>query len=189
MLFRFVTSITVLDYNTIGAVDKFGNVFTLRLPEDSSDEGLGAVASGTGLLWDQGTSNGIPNKLELLTHFYLGEAATSIVKCSLKSHGKEVLLISTISGGIYAFIPAKSKEEVNFYQHLEMFLRQESINLCQRDHLSYRSYFHPVNHTIDGDLCEKYISLPYSKQKELGDQVDRSPSDIIKKLEEFRDFV
>lgn len=119
----------------------------------------------------------------------LGEAATAITKCSLKSEGREVLLVSTITGGIYAFVPARSKEEVSFFQHLEMFMRQEFVSLCQRDHLSYRSYFQPVRHTIDGDLCERYTSLPYAKQKELADDVDRSPTEIVKKLEEMRDFV
>lgn len=100
-----------------------------------------------------------------------------------------MLLVSTISGGIYAFSPARSKEEVSFFQHLEMFMRQEFTSLCQRDHLSYRSYFQPVRHTIDGDLCERYAALPYAKQKELADDVDRSPTEITKKLEEMRDFV
>ena len=107
----------------------------------------------------------------------------------MRVQGKEVLLVSTITGGIYAFVAAKSKEEVSFFQHLEMFMRQEFTSLCQRDHLSYRSYFQPVRHTIDGDLCERFVSMSYAKQKEFADDVDRSPSEIIKKLEELRDFV
>lgn len=193
---RFVTSMCVIDYSTLGGVDKFGNVFVLRLPEDASEDGeAGAAAAGAGgggasLMWSQGgLLNGAPNKLELLTHYYLGETPTAIVKTGLKVHGKEVLLVSTITGGLYAFVPAKSKEEVSFFQHLEMFMRQEFTNLCQRDHLSFRSYFQPVKHTVDGDLCERFVSMPYAKQKEFGDDVDRSPADIVKKLEELRDFV
>ena len=68
-------------------------------------------------------------------------------------------------------------------------MRQEYTSLCQRDHLSYRSYFQPVKHTIDCDLCERYISLSAAKQRELADDVDRSPIEIVKKLEEMRDFV
>jgi hypothetical protein len=42
-----------------------------------------------------------------------GEAATAITKCSLKAEGKEVLLVSTVTG-LYAFVPASYKEEVSF---------------------------------------------------------------------------
>jgi splicing factor 3B subunit 3 len=112
-----------------------------------------------------------------------------VAKASLKAHGKEVVVASTITGGLYAFVPTKSKEEASFFQHLEMFMRQEFSNLCQRDHLAYRSYFQPVKHTLDGDLCERYMALPYAKQKEFADDVDRSPTEVIKKLEDLRDFI
>jgi len=199
---RFITSMCVLDYSTVAAVDKFGNVFTLRLPEHANDEvesgagssssaaaaaGGNGVSAGANLLWEQG--KGAPNKLELLNHYYLGETPTAIVKCALKINGKEVLLVSTVTGGLYAFVPAKSKEEVSFFQHLEMFMRQEFATLCQRDHMSYRSYFQPVKNTVDGELCERYMSLSYAKQREFGDDVDRTPPEIVKKLEELRDFV
>ncbi len=185
---RFITSLTIVDYSTVACVDKFGNVLVLRLSEDCNDDAMESTG-GSRLLWDQGLLNGAPNKLELLTHYYLGETATSITKCALRYQGKEVLLVSTITGAIYAFVPARSKDEVSFFQHLEMFMRQEYTNLCQRDHLSYRSYFAPVKLTVDGDLCERFSTLPYSKQKDFGDDVDRTPAEIIKKLEELRDFV
>ena len=70
-----------------------------------------------------------------------------------------------------------------------MFMRQECPNLCQRDHLSFRSYFQPVKDTIDGDLCERYVNLPYAKQKELADDVDRTPAEMMKKLEESRNIM
>lgn len=177
-----------MDYNTVACVDKFGNVIVLRLPEDTNDD-VAESSGGSRLLWDQGLLNGAPNKVEVLTHYYLGETATSITKSALKLQGREVLLVSTITGGVFAFVPSKSKEEVSFFQHLEMFMRQEYTNLCQRDHLSYRSYFAPVKSTVDGDLCERFATLSYNKQKEFGDDVDRTPAEIIKKLEELRDFI
>ena len=91
--------------------------------------------------------------------------------------------------GLFAFVPFTSKEDVKLYQHLEMFMRQECPNLCQRDHLSFRSYFQPVKDTIDGDLCERYVNLPYAKQKELADDVDRTPAEMMKKLEESRNIM
>jgi hypothetical protein len=41
----------VLDYDTVAAVDKFGNVFVLRLPEGINDDV--EVAAGARKLWDQ----------------------------------------------------------------------------------------------------------------------------------------
>lgn len=165
-------------------------MFVLRLPDDANDDVADSTNQGNSrMLWDQGLLNGAPNKLELLSHYYLGEAGTTITKASMKLQGKEVLLVSTITGAIYAFVPAKSKEEVTFFQHLEMFMRQEYVSLCQRDHLAYRSYFQPVKLTVDADLCERYATLSYNKQKEFADDVDRTPLEVIKKLEEMRDFI
>lgn len=171
---------------TVAGVDKFGNVFTLRLPDNASEDSVGNTSR---LLWEQGLLNGAPNKLDNLCNYFLGEVATSITKCALKSQGKEVLLVSTITGGIYAFSPFLIREELNFFTHLEMFMRQEYQSLCQRDHLSYRSFFTPVKSVIDGDLCEKFLSLPFSKQKEFAVDIDRQPQEIIKKLEEMREFI
>lgn len=184
---RFITSLCLLDYDTVGGADKFGNVFVLRLPEGSNDDV--EVASGARVLWDQGLLNGAPIKLDLLTHYHIGEAVTSLVKCALVTGGPEVLVATTITGGIYAIIPLSAKDDISFFQHLEMYLRQENVNLCQRDHLSYRSYFQPVKATIDGDLCERFGALSFSKQKEFGEDVDRTPAEIMKKLEDTRNFI
>ena len=143
----------VMDYATIACGDKFGNIFVLRLPDHANDE----MQVTSGNLWDQGVLNGAPNKLEVINHFYLGELPTGITKTAMKFHGKEVLIISTVLGGLYAFVPAKSKDEAGLFQHLEMFLRQEYTNLCHRDHLSFRSYFTPVKSVIDVTLCERYM--------------------------------
>ena len=188
---RFITSVTVLDYSTVACVDKFGNFSILRLPADANDDLQSqdaSFSSSSRLLWEQGHLNGAPNKLEVLCHYYIGELATSIHKCSMKLEGKEVLLVSTISGAILAFVPCKTKEEIYFFTHLEMYMRQESPTILQRDHLSFRSYFHPLKNVVDSDLCERYSLLPLDKQKEFAEDVGRSPSDIIKKLEEIRNF-
>jgi len=138
------------------------------------------------MLWDQGHLNGAPTKAHQIAQYYLGEAASTICKCSLFPGKDEVIVVATIMGGIYVFLPFSSKEDVNFYQHLEMFMRQEHTNLCQRDSLSYRSYFVPVKDVIDGDLCERFSTLPFSKQQELASDVDRTPTEIMKKMEDTR---
>ena len=40
-----------------------------------------------------------------------------------------------------------------------------------------RSYFQPVRCVVDGELCERFTSLSYTKQKEFADDVDRSVAD------------
>jgi splicing factor 3B subunit 3 len=117
---RFMTALTVLDYDTVGGSDKFGNIFVMRLPEGTSDD----IDTGTKQIWDQGYLNGAATKTEVLTHYYLGEAVTGITKCSLIVGGPEVMLVTTVMGGIYVFLSFSSKEDISFYQHLEMYLRQ-----------------------------------------------------------------
>lgn len=67
---RFTTAMCVLDHNTVAGVDKFGNVYTLRVSDDANED-VEAGNTNT-LLWEQGASSGAPNKLENLTHYYLG---------------------------------------------------------------------------------------------------------------------
>jgi splicing factor 3B subunit 3 len=177
----------LLDYNTVAAADKFGNVYVLRLPEGVNDNV--EVASGARQLWDLGILSGAPIKLECSTHYFLGEVVTSLVKRAMVVGGPEILIASTITGGLFALVPFVAKDEVTFFQHLEMFVRQELVGLCQRDHMSYRSYYLPVKHTIDGDLCERFASLPLSKQKEFATDVDRTPAEVLKKLEDARNIM
>ena len=105
-------------------INKTGNVFTLTLPPEADDDAESNTS--TRMIWDQGVLNGAPNKLDNPTHYFLGEVVTSIQKCSLVVGGPEVLLLATITGGIYAVLPFSSRDDAHFFQHLEMFLRQES---------------------------------------------------------------
>jgi splicing factor 3B subunit 3 len=125
-----------LDYDTVAGADKFGNVWVLQVPEnvnDNIDNPVGARG-----LWDQGLLNGAPAKAEAVTHYHLGELVTAMSKSALVPGGREAIIAATVMGGIYAFVPFASKDDIEFFQHLEMYMRQESPNLCQRDHLSYR---------------------------------------------------
>lgn len=160
---RHVTShnsVVPLDSDTIAAGDKFGNVFILRMPvdgsvdEDAVDTGL---ATGERLLWNTGAGGiggamgaaggvgGAPYKLQQVAQFYVGEAVTSITKAALAG-GAEILLYATIGGTIGALLPFSSRDDLDFFTHLELFLRAEggALSLVGRDHLSYRSYFIPT---------------------------------------------
>lgn len=56
-------------------------------------------------------------------------------------------------------LPFTSREDVDFFVHLEMYLRQEHPPLCGRDHLAFRSAYFPVKDVVDGDLCEQYAQV------------------------------
>ena len=58
-----------------------------------------------------------------------------------------------------ALIPFTSREDVDFFLHLEMHMRQEHPPLSGRDHMAYRGSFYPVKDTIDGDLCEQFSQV------------------------------
>lgn len=92
-------------------------------------------------------------------------------------------------------------------------MRSEFPPLCGRDHLSFRSYYFPVKvgpggccpggvvpgvwstcvltwvllqNVIDGDLCEQYNSMDPHKQKSVAEELDRTPPEVSKKLEDIR---
>ena len=54
------------------------------------------------------------------------------------------MLYTTLHGAIGVFVPFVSREDVDFFTHLEMHVRQENNPLCGRDHLAYRSFYFPV---------------------------------------------
>ena len=98
-------------------------------------------------------------------------------------------MYTTIMGSVGSFVPVQSRDDADFFQLLEMHLRQENPPLCGRDHLVYRSYYHPVKDVIDGDFCELFTTLPYSKQREISEQLDRQPEDVCKRLEDMRNKI
>lgn len=114
---------------------------------------------------------------------------TSLTKSELTPGGQEVLLYTTIMGGIGTMVPVQSRDDADFFQLLEMHLRQENPPLCGRDHLNYRSFYMPVKDVIDGDFCELFTTLPYSKQREIAEQLDRQPEDVCKRLEDMRNKI
>jgi splicing factor 3B subunit 3 len=112
------------------------------------------------------------------------------------------LIYTTLGGSVGALIPFTSKSDVEFMTDLEMVcraltqrpenlhlpqhMRGEAISLVGRDHLSHRSYYAPVKAVTDGDLCEAFATLPYSRQQAIAGDLDKSVGDVLKKLESLR---
>jgi splicing factor 3B subunit 3 len=47
-------------------------------------------------------------------------------------------------GSLGALLAFTSREDVDFFSHLEMHMRQEHPPLCGRDHMAFRSAYFPV---------------------------------------------
>lgn len=56
------------------------------------------------------------------------------------------------------------------------------MDVCFR----YRSSYTPVKNVIDGDLCEQYNALDGAKKRAIAEDLDRTPAEVSKKLEEIR---
>jgi splicing factor 3B subunit 3 len=65
-------------------------------------------------------------------------------------------------------------------------MRTLGVSLTGRDHISYRGYYVPVKSVVDGDLCEAFSALPYSKQQQVASDLERTVGDVLKKVESFR---
>ena len=119
---RFTTAASaVLDHDTIASADKFGNIFVLRL--DSSVAEQAAVDRGG--QWDLRNLGGAPHKLDQICQYHVGEVITSMHKVSLAPGRSEAIVYATVSGALGAVMPFLAADDVEFFSHLEMHMRQE----------------------------------------------------------------
>lgn len=185
---RWLTASYHIDFDTMAGADKFGNVYFVRLPQDLSDE-IEEDPTGGKIKWEQGKLNGAPNKLEEIVQFHIGDNITCMQKASLIPGGGECMIYGTVMGSVGSLLAFTSREDVDFFSHLEMHMRQEHPPLCGRDHMAYRSAYFPVKDVIDGDLCEQFPNLPLDLQRKIADELDRTPGEILKKLEDVRNKI
>lgn len=184
---RWTTCATMVDYETVAGGDKFGNLWLLRCPAKASEE-ADEEGSGAHLLHERQYLSGAPNRLSLMAHFFPGDVPTSIQKTSLVAGGREVIFWTGLQGTLGMLVPFVSREDVDFFQSLEMQLASSNGNppLLGRDHLMYRSYYAPSKGTIDGDLCETFFLLPNDKKQMIAGELDRSIREIERKISDMR---
>ena len=66
--------------------------------------------------------------------------------------------------------------------------RIELASCCSAD----RSYLHcerahaQVKDVVDGDLCEQFPQMPADKQRAIAEELERTPGEVLKKLEDLR---
>ena len=173
----------------MAGVDKYENIYVNRLPAGCEDDAEDDPTA-TKFKWENGYLNGAAFKMESNNQFFLGEIGTKIIKCQLNPHtSQELILVATTMGSLQIFLPLETREDVEFFSHLEMYLRIESQPLCGRDHVMFRSMNAPVKDVIDGDLCQMFCNLPNNKQRILADELDRTPSEVYKKIESLRNKI
>ncbi|RUS26747.1 CPSF A subunit region-domain-containing protein [Jimgerdemannia flammicorona] len=193
---RWLTTSIMVDYDTVAGGDKFGNFFIDRLPSATSEE-VDEDPTGNrilvgGILFVRHGKPGAEDNQRLclavqyISHYYVGDIMTSLHRSTLVSGGREILVYTTFLGSIGVFIPFITKEDVDFFQTLEMHMRSEAPPLTGRDHLSYRSYYTPVKSVVDGDLCEGYVLLPAEKKRMIAEELDRTVQEVTKKIEDMR---
>jgi splicing factor 3B subunit 3 len=183
-----MTASQMIDFNTVAGGDKFGTLIVNRLDPEVS-KAIADDATGNMTTLDRGKMQGAPHKLVAAASFFLGEGLSSIHKVCLVPGGRELLLYTTFLGTVGALIHFTSKEDVEFFQLLEMTLRQEVTILSGRNHLQYRSCYAPCHNVIDGDLCEHFNFLPNEKKRMIAEGLDRSVGDVAKKLDDIRNRV
>ena len=149
---RWTTCTTMVDYETVGGGDKFGNLWLLRCPQKASEE-ADEDGSGAHLIHERQYLQGAPNRVSLMCHFFPQDIPTSIQKTQLVAGGRDIIVWTGLQGTLGILVPFASREDVDFFQTLEQHLRSEDAPLAGRDHLIYRSYYVPVKGVIDGD-CE-----------------------------------
>jgi splicing factor 3B subunit 3 len=184
---RWTTSTAMVDYETVAGGDKFGNIWLLRCPQKASEE-ADEEGSGAHLLHERQYLSGAPNRLSLVTHYFPGDIPTSIQKTSLVAGGRDVIFWTGLQGTLGMLVPFVSREDVDFFQSLEMQLTSTTGNppLLGRDHLMYRSYYAPSKGTIDGDLCETFFLLSSDKKQMIAGELDRTIREIERKISDMR---
>ncbi|KAM7192535.1 Pre-mRNA-splicing factor rse1 [Rhypophila sp. PSN 637] len=182
---RWTTCLAMVDYESVAVGDKFGNISILRCPEKASVE-ADEPGSEIQLAHARKYLHGTPHRLTLMAHFYTQDIPTSVTKTRLVVGGQDVLLWSGLQGTVGVFIPFVSREDVDFFQALEIHMRSEDPPLAGRDHLIYRGYYVPVKGVIDGDLCERFSLLPNDKKQMIAGELDRSVREIERKISDIR---
>lgn len=111
----------MLDTETVVCSDLFENVFVLRLPPGYEENGEDDPTA-TRFRWEQGSMSSANFKMENLCNFHVGEVITKLQKCTPVPLGAECILFVTSMGSIGALVPFESKEDIDFFTHLEMYL-------------------------------------------------------------------
>ncbi|THU48341.1 hypothetical protein C4D60_Mb09t25210 [Musa balbisiana] len=104
-------------------------------------------------------------------HFMLTLMMSNLAEAAYGHEAPSLLPTGDSTHGFF-----KSKISTAGPAKLCMHMRQEDPPLCGRDHMAFRSAYFPV----------KLPTLPPADlQRKIGDELDRTPGEILKKLEDL----
>jgi splicing factor 3B subunit 3 len=189
---RCIVALLTLDYSTVCASDKFGNLFVLRLPPE-----LTGAAEESATDFSGGLSQDTSNRLTTEACFHVGSTVMSLAHGTMRggtgvetsgvaSDDAGAILYCTIDGALGNLTPFAVKSDADLAGSLEREIRERNLSLVGRSHVSHRSSFYPVKHVVDGDLCEMFLALSREEQIVVAERVERDIPDILRKLDEFR---
>ncbi|KAK9461840.1 CPSF A subunit region-domain-containing protein [Lipomyces oligophaga] len=181
---RHTTCFTMLDYSTIVGGDRFGNLWLVRASEKINQ--VGDDDDGALLLTSRPFLDGAPYRLDNIAHFFVQDIPTSVHRVQLLPGAREVIVYTGLQGTVGVLGPFTSREDIDFFQQLEGFMRTEDPPLSGRDHLIYRGQYVPVKNVIDGDLCEQYALLPIEKKRSIAAELDRTVREVERKIAGMR---
>lgn len=97
-----------------------------------------------------------------------------------------MIVYSTLNGGINALFPFDNHQHYEFFSQLEVMVNKAIKNATGTDNLNFRSHYSPCKGVVDGDLCELFAKLSFDDQLSIAEEMNLTPNDIHKKLEELR---
>lgn len=192
---RHLTSLCVLDYDTVIGGDKWGNVHVSRAPRTlsfSSDHDWPLVKNQDPFLNSSGAR--LTNECE----YHLGDLVTSLA--TREGQGMQPTVIyGGVLGLIGCFAPLASKQEAEYFLRLQYLMEkhfaydfadfdrdQHIPNLLGKDHLKYRSSFNPHKNVIDGDFLALFPSLRPLLKLKIAGGLERTPAQVESKIDSMR---
>lgn len=184
---RWMSRMAVLDPKSLAGVDKFGNFFVSKIP-DEVDEGIQDELIRERILTDPAYLFGAPHKLETQCQFYQSTLCTALQYTPLIPGGRSVLVYMTIFGEIGMYVPMSSREDIELFTELETQIRNfyDGVGIAGRDFQAFRSSYLPVKNVIDGSLVEEYSTeLPLLIKEEIAEGLDGRSSTEVERLIEL----
>ena len=117
---RHVTTIKFLDPFTVIGGDRFGNIWTLRIPQEAQSDDTESILTNTKDKKLSGNLMETPYKFQLLNHYYVNDIILNIfVIPNIHLSGRDCILYTGLQGTVGVLVPIISKNEVMLLKKLE----------------------------------------------------------------------
>lgn len=185
---RWTTTASMVDYDTVAGGDKFGNLWVVRCADKVSRDADSDGRNGH-IMNERSYMGGAPNRLELRAHYFTQDIPMSIQRTPLLAGGDDVMFWAGIQGTLGMLIPFVSRQDLRLFEDVQLHMRTVDPPLTGRDHLAYRSYYAPMKSVVDGDLCEKFLTLSYDQKQKVAAECEKPVALITQKIMDMRSRV